>query len=53
MTHALIVGGIKLLEFLFAAGLAGTAVLILRTSIEDVREVFHRDSAEEIQSFSD
>ena len=47
MEHSLIVGGVKVLEFLFAAGLSGSVVLILLTSIEDFREVFHADAGEE------
>jgi hypothetical protein len=47
MAHALMVAGIKLLEFLFAAGLVGSAILIVLTSIEDFREVFNRDADEE------
>ena len=47
MEHSLIVGGVKVLEFLFAAGLIGSVVLILLTSIEDFREVFHADAGEE------
>ena len=47
MGHILIVGGIKLLEGLFAVGLVGSAVLIVLTSIEDFREVFHRNGDEE------
>src|ERR1051326_4599253 len=39
MAHTLIVGSIKALEFLFAAGLVGSVILILLTSIEDFREV--------------
>ena len=53
MMHELVVGGIKLLEFLFAGGLIGSAVLILLTSVEDFREVFHRDTEEESQAFGD
>ena len=53
MSHEFIVGGIKALEFLFAAGLAGSVVLILLTSIEDFREVFHRDAEEEPPAFAD
>jgi hypothetical protein len=41
------VAGIKLLEFLFAAGLVGSAILIVLTSIEDFREVFNRDADED------
>ncbi len=47
MAHALMVAGIKLLELLFAAGLIGSAILIVLTSIEDFREVFNRDADEE------
>jgi hypothetical protein len=32
--------GIKLLEGLFAAGIVGSAVLVLLTGIEDVRTMF-------------
>ncbi len=52
MERDVIVGGIKLLEFLFAAGLVGSAVLIVLTSIEDFREVLHRES-DETQAFGD
>jgi hypothetical protein len=41
------VGSIKTLEFLFAAGLVGSVVLVLLTSVEDFREVFHPDASEE------
>jgi len=53
MSHELMVGGIKALEFLFAAGLIGSTVLILLTSVEDFREVFQRDAEEEHQAFTD
>ena len=53
MEHEIVVGGIKVLEFLFAAGLIGSAVLILLTSVEDFKEVFHRDVNEEPQAFGD
>ncbi len=41
------VGGIKMLEFLFATGLVGSLVLIVITTIEDFRELFARGGAEE------
>ena len=47
MAHALMVDGIKLLELLFAAGLIGSVVLIVLTTIEDFREVFTRRGDEE------
>lgn len=47
MAHELMVGGIKLLELLFAAGLLGSLVLIVLTTIEDFREVFPRSGDEE------
>ena len=54
MEHEIIVAAIKVLEFLFAAGLIGSVILILLTSIEDFREVLHRDTAEEIsENFGD
>lgn len=53
MTHELVIGGIKVLEFLFAAGLIGSLILILLTSIEDFREVFQRDPSEEPEAFAD
>jgi hypothetical protein len=53
MAHALMVGGIKTLEILFAGGLIGSVILIILTSIEDFREVFQRDTPEETQSFGD
>ena len=39
MEREFVVGAVKFLEFLFAAGLVGSVVLIFLTSIEDVREV--------------
>ena len=53
MEHTLIVSSIKALEFLFAAGLVGSVVLILLTSIEDFREVFHSDSVDEPEPLTD
>ncbi len=47
MKHEFMVGGIKLLEFLFAAGLVGSLVLIVITTVEDFRELFTRGGAEE------
>lgn len=52
MGHALAVGGITLLEVIFAGGLIGSVVLIILTSIEDFREVFSKDGEEEQQSVS-
>ncbi len=53
MTHEVVIGGIKLLEFLFAAGLVGSVVLIILTSIEDFREVFHRETENEPEPVGD
>ena len=39
MEREFVIGAVKFLEFLFAAGLVGSVVLIFLTSIEDVREV--------------
>ena len=39
MEREFVIGAVKFLEFLFAAGLFGSVVLILLTSVEDVREV--------------
>jgi len=47
------VGGIKLLEGLFATGLVGSVVLIFLTPIEDFREVFHGDSRDESEPLTD
>jgi len=47
MAHSLIAGLITLLEVIFVAGVAGSAIVIILTSIEDVREVFHKDTAED------
>jgi hypothetical protein len=52
MAHTLTVAGIKSLEFLFAAGLIGSCILVILTSIEDFREVFHRESDEEPAPFA-
>jgi len=47
MAHTLMVGGIELLELLFAAGILGSLVLVVLTAIDDFREVFHRPSDEQ------
>ena len=37
--------GIKLLEGLFVVGVLGSAVVLLLTSLEDVRAVFQKDES--------
>ena len=53
MTHEILVAGIKTLEGLFAVGIIGSVVLILLTSIEDFKEVFHRDANDEPETLAD
>lgn len=38
--------GIKLLELLFAAGIVGSALVILLTGIEDIKSMFITDNPE-------
>ena len=37
--HSLIVFGVRLLEILFAAGQAGSALVLVATGIEDLRTI--------------
>ncbi len=53
MSHEVAIVGIKILEVLFATGLIGSVILILLTSIEDFKEVFHRDSNGEPEALND
>ena len=39
----LVIAGIRLLEAIFAFGIIGSALVIILTGVEDVREVFKKD----------
>jgi hypothetical protein len=45
--HRLVILGIRTLELLFLVGAVGSFVVILLTSIEDLREVFASDTPSE------
>ena len=42
MAHFLLVAGIRLLEFIFFAGLVGSALVVILSGIEDVGEAFSK-----------
>lgn len=41
--------GMRLLEVLFFVGIAGSAVVVVIATWEDMRELFHKDEVHDIQ----
>lgn len=39
----LVITGIRLLEIIFAFGVAGSALVVILAGVEDVREIFKKD----------
>lgn len=45
----LVLFGMRLLEVLFFAGIAGSAIVVVIATWEDMQELFHKDEEHDIQ----